>query len=152
MNNIDYQYILEFDKIISGTKIHNFNISKLYSKLKSLDNEKKELAYRLIDVKLYACFCWSIMFKEYSGLFKIAGNNDLLEITPEALYKINGLSYRISILSILIEKLLDLLDYTFNGSVTDYKKGKWQKKLYTISNHLTISEEKQISFRFQKYL
>ncbi|SDY07281.1 hypothetical protein SAMN05444411_1197 [Lutibacter oricola] len=140
---LDYKYLRKIGVRISGTKIHNFNISDLYSKLKDKDNEKNELAYRLIDVKLYLCFNWSIMFVQYTDAFKIVGNNDLLGVTPEAVNWINGLVYRISLLSIFIEKTLDFMEFVIKGKVKDHKRGKWEKRLELISTFIDISEEEQ---------
>ncbi len=140
---LDYKYILDIGIVISGTKVHDFDIIKLYQNLKYLDSEKNELAYRLIDVKMYLCFSWSIMFVEYEEAFKIVGHNELHEITPEAVNWINGLIYRISLLSILTEKTFDLIEYVINGKVKDHKKGKWEKKLEVISKYIEITEEEK---------
>lgn len=143
---LDFKYMLDLGIVIPGTKIHKFDIRELYLKLKHKDNLKNELAYRLIDVKFYQCFDWNIMFDQYKDTFKIIGNNDLLEITPEAMNWMNGVTYRISLLSILIEKSLDLIEFVYLGKIKDHKKGKWAKKLDVISNFIEISdfEKKQI--------
>ena len=140
---LDYKYILEIGMPIADTKVHEFDILKLYISKKDHDNENNELAYRLIDVKMYFCFHWSIMFIEYKDAFKIVGNNELNEITPEAVNWINGLTFRISHLSILIEKAFDLFEYVIKGSVIDHKKRKWEKRLEIISSFIEISEEEK---------
>jgi hypothetical protein len=140
---LDFKYILDIGQPIQSTQIHLFDIVRLYSKLKSADSEKFEIAYRLIDVKMYYCFLWSIMFYNYDGTFKIVGNNDLEELTPEAITHLSGLTNKICLMSILIEKTLDLIELVATGKCTDHKKGKWQKKISTINAYLTISPDDQ---------
>ncbi len=126
-----------------GAPCKEFSLVKMYERLHGKDNDKNELAIRLIELKLNYMFLYCNRIAGTQVTYQIVGNNDLEKLTPLALIGLNKISIRVYYLSILIEKTLDLADFVINGKSTDHKKGKWDNKLKDLSQFLNISEEEK---------
>lgn len=141
---IDYITMDAFGGVFNeGIPWRAFSLVKMYEKLQNKDNEKYELAIRLIDVKLNYIFLLCNRYTRVDMPYQIVGNNDLEKLTPPTLFGLNKISIRVYYISILVEKTLDLADFIKNGKSLDHRKGKWGKKLDDLSQFLNINEEEK---------
>lgn len=118
-----------------------FDLVKIYNKQKENDNNRNELAYRLIEVKLYYCFIVCLKFYLVPGPFRIVGKSEIWKMSPDALLALYSISIKISHLSILIEKTLDLIEIIAFQKCTDIKHDKWRKKIEAVKEFFIFSDE-----------
>lgn len=139
----DFKCAMDLGYALQGTCVQRFDITTIFLGVGGPGKGSRELAQRLIDVKLNFTFLWNVAHSWYQGAFTIPGNNNLEGVTPEAVSCLFGLSQKIYYLSLLTEKTLDLVEYITKGKCSDPKKGKWEKKLKILAVYLDISEADQ---------
>jgi len=138
-NKIDEYYLSCLDKgfvayfntkdRINTLPVPMIDIAEIYKKFsKKLKNiPLHQLTYKLVDVKLNFCYLKTTKEHFYRGATLIVGNNELKKLNPNTFSLLRENHYRIYLVSVLIEKLLDLLQIIFFDELDDPKKDKWGK-------------------------
>lgn len=107
----------------------------------------------LSDLKLLFYFIDNVTDYFYVGMAKIVGNSNYHEVGLNTLSMLQGNHYKVFLISVIYEKILDLLELINFDKISDQKNNKWGKKfkkLCQIENFslITITEhEKMIVFR-----
>ena len=65
----------------------------------------------------------------YRGTTLIVGNNEIDKLNPRTISLLRATHYRVYLLSVLAEQILDLLWLLLEGKPSNHKKGKWDKIL-----------------------
>ena len=111
--------------------LYEFDIERLFrihteGKMLS-SNMRSQLGNKLIDTKLVYCYLLTTGDLFLRGPTLIVGNNELDKLNPNTLSLLRGNHYRVYLISVLVENLLDLMQLVFLNEIHDHKKGKWEK-------------------------
>mgnify|MGYP001300193702 CR=1 FL=1 len=137
--------------------IPSFNILKIYQKnRKNLKNIKDyQLAYKLVDIKLHFSYFKTVGEQFYRGATLIVGNNNLEKLNPNTLSLLRGNHYRVYLISVLIEEILDLLEIILYDECTESesrKDDKWGRLLKKIKKKFALTEnEEKLLIDFKNY-
>lgn len=116
--------------------LYRFSISNLFESLRPQLSPSihKELADKLIDIKLHYSYLLTIDRIFYAGAFQIVGNNEIEKLNPMAISWLRGIHYRVYLISVIIEQILDLTWIISKGEVCNSKKDKWGKIIFQIQS------------------
>ena len=154
---VNYLDSMNWSFINKGLVTHpvvNFNIIKIYKRnSKNLKNLKKiNLVNKLIDIKLNLSYLETTNKYFYQGptLLVVNGNIQKLNFNTFSLLRENH--YKVYLISILIEEILDLLQIIFFDELKDYKKAKWDNLVEKIDKKFAFEDkEKQFIKDFKVY-
>lgn len=128
--------------------LYKFNISDVYKSIcenQTVPEDLKEsCANKLIDIKLMYCYLDTLLEHFYWGTTLIVGNNNLERLNPNTVSMLRQNHYKVYLISVTIENILDFFEMIFKKRICNYKRGKWQKVLEStmILNLIpTINEE-----------
>jgi hypothetical protein len=123
--------------------LYRFNIQSIYKSIRDGKLVPEELrekcAYKLIDIKLIFCYLLTAFQLFYKGTTLIVGNNEIAKLNPNTISLLRGNHYKVYLITIIIENILDFFELVFNKRVANYRKNKWEKILGDISERRTIS-------------
>ena len=129
---------LEDKSFLKEWPLYKFNISSIYRIICDNNLVFQELlnncADKLIDIKLIYCYLYTTIWHFYRGVTEIVGNNRLERLNPNTISLLRENHYKVYLISVVIENLLDLFQLIFSGSIIDYKKKKWEKILLYVKD------------------
>jgi len=145
------------DEYFENFPIKIFNIAKIaisISKMKHLSNESINRAFAILsDLKMLFYFLLNILDYFYVGAAMIVGNSNYQDAGLNTISFLQGNHYKVYLISIVYERILDFLELINFDKLSDAKKNKWGKKyakLSKVSGFDLISEaehEKMINFK-----
>jgi hypothetical protein len=113
--------------------LYKLNIASIYKSICDKQMVPEELrgqcADKLIDIKLMYCFLDTLLEHFYWGTTLIVGNNQLEKLNPNTISMLRGNHYKVYLLSVIIENMLDFFEMVFQKRIANYKKNKWEKIL-----------------------
>ena len=128
--------------------LYQFKILAIYKSIVENQVISEDLyqkcADKLIDIKLMYCYLDTLLEHFYWGTTLIVGENKLEKLNPNTISLLREDHYKVYLLSVIIENILDFFQIVFQQKIQDYKKGKWEKILEAtkeIKKFDTISEE-----------
>jgi hypothetical protein len=92
----------------------------------------EEIGCKLIDIKLAYCFRLIAQDRFYIGPALIVGNDEIEKLNPYTLSILQEDHYKVYLLSIMIEKSLDLMQLIHSGEAKDHKNDKWNKIIVSL--------------------
>lgn len=109
--------------------LYKFSIQRLHASLLSQTPESihSSVADKLIDIKLHFAYLLTIYDHFHRGATLIVGNNEIQKLNPNTISVLRGIHYRVYLLSVLFEQILDFLNLVIEGHVSKHQKGKWKK-------------------------
>ncbi|MFA6325193.1 MAG: hypothetical protein WCX46_03135 [Candidatus Paceibacterota bacterium] len=109
--------------------IIKFNIGTISKKIYEKINPKciEKIAYKLIDIKMVYVFLQIGENDLSRGPILIVGNNEVEKLNPNTLHLLQQVHYRVYLISVLTEMLLDLLQLIYSSKIEDHSKNKWNK-------------------------
>lgn len=145
-SKIDEYYISCLPPVFKGRKdlpFQAFNVLALYKKFYGnlVALEPYKLAYKLIDIKLNFCYLKTTHRYFYRGATLIVGNNEIEKLNPNTFSKLQENHYRVYLISILIEQILDLLQIIFFDELKDSKEDKWGELVKKIAPKFKFTAE-----------
>jgi len=145
------------DNYFEAFPIRKFNIvqilNAIYKKQNLSEESIKKASAILSDLKLLLFFLGNAIDYFYIGAAKIVGNSNYHDVSLNTLSLLQGNHYKVYIISVTYERILDFLELVNFDRLCDYKKDKWGKKYERLSqielfNVITPKQnEKMISFR-----
>lgn len=137
--------------------IRKFDIGNIQQGIKD-QHELSELSMGrasviLSDLKILFYFLGNVVDYFYVGVAEIVGNSEYDEVNLNTLSIMQGNHYSVYLISVVYERILDLLELVYFNSASDPKKNKWGKKyerLRNVEEFDLISKyqhEKMIEFR-----
>lgn len=130
------QYLQKDTKVLEQWPIFKFNIQSIYKAIIASDYIPKELydkcADKLIDIKLILSYLLTTTECFYRGPTLIVGNNEIEKLNPNTMSLLRENHYKVYLISVIIENILDLLQLVFDKQIKDYKKSKWEKVLMSV--------------------
>jgi hypothetical protein len=115
---------------LSEWPLYKFSIVRLHAAMSERFNDeslRSSIAEKLIDIKLHFAYLLTINVHFYRGATLIVGNNEIDKLNPRTISVLRATHYRVYLLSVLIEQILDLLSLLMDGKLSSHKKGKWNK-------------------------
>jgi hypothetical protein len=113
---------------LSEWPLYKFSIVRFHNALKaaSIDEQLfRIIGDKLIDIKLHFAYLLTVHEHFYKGATLIVGENEIEKLNPNTISLLRGVHYRVYLLSILIEQILDLLYLLLDGKSSSFKKNKW---------------------------
>jgi len=113
--------------------LYRFNIAAIYKSI--CDNQmvpddlKEKCADKLIDIKMMYCYLDTLMEHFYWGTTLIVGNNQLEKLNPNTVSMLRENHYKVYLLSVIIENILDFFWMVFQKRIANFKRAKWDKIL-----------------------
>jgi len=113
--------------------LFKFSICTIYKSI--CDNQvvpedlREKCADKLIDIKLMYCYMDTLMEHFDWGMTPIVGNNELEKLNPHTMSMLRQNHYKVYLLSVIIESILDFFEMVVQKRVAPYKRGKWRKIL-----------------------
>lgn len=154
---IEEYYFSNLPSIFKGRKdlpFQRFNVINIYKKFSTKLNviSKDQLAYKLIDIKLIFSYLKTTKELFYLGPTLIVGNDELEKLNPNTISLLRENHYRVYLISILIEQILDLLQIIYFDELEDFRKNKWNNLVKKISPKFNFtSSEKQMIVDFKSF-
>lgn len=137
--------------------IKRFNIVHIYNSIlkegKLSENSGRRISAILSDLKFLFYFLGNVTDYFYVGTAMVVGNSKYEEVGLNTLSILQGNHYRVYIISVTYERILDLLELVEFDNITDPKNDKWGKKFNKLcqqGKHKIISpeeHEKMIAFK-----
>ena len=135
--------------------IRKFCIYTLFKALKSKVDSAvhARLVDKLIDIKLHYSYLDTTHQHFYRGPTLIVGNNEIEKLNPNTIALLRENHYKVCLISLLTEQMLDLLELILTSKASDPKNNKWGKRISLIKTRtgdaiLTEAEGKKLlSFR-----
>ncbi len=129
-----HPYIVSMpDKLfLSEWPLYKFSIVRLHAALsKKLNDEQlaASVGEKLIDIKLHFAYLLTVSEHFHRGATLIVGNNEIERLNPNTISLLREIHYRVYLLSVLVEQILDLLWLSLEDKPYNHKKGKWNKIL-----------------------
>ena len=117
--------------------LYKFSIQRLHASIILQTPEKihSAVAEKLIDVKLHFAYLLTIYDHFLRGATLIVGNNEIEKLNPDTISALRGIHYRVYLLSVLFEQILDLLHIVIDKRTSNYKKQKWGKIIKLVQSH-----------------
>ena len=114
--------------------LYKFSIVRLHEALTKHTSGDfvSSIGDKLIDIKLHFAYLLTIQEHFYRGATLIVGNNEIEQLNPNTISLLRAVHYRVYLLSVLVEQLLDLVWLILDGNAANYKKGKWDKIIQRI--------------------
>jgi hypothetical protein len=109
--------------------LFKFSICRLHDALTKRTKAEvhRSIADKLIDIKLHFSYLLTVNEHFLRGATLIVGNDELDKLNPNTISLLRGTHYRVYLLSVLIEQILDLLWFVLEGKAANFNKGKWKK-------------------------
>jgi hypothetical protein len=113
--------------------LYKFNIAAIYKSI--CDNQmvpnglKEKCADKLIDIKMMYCHLDTLMEHFYWGITLIVGNNQLEKLNPNTMSLLRENHYKVYLLAVIIENILDFFWMVFQKEIANFKRAKWDKIL-----------------------
>ncbi|MDD5223145.1 MAG: hypothetical protein PHE84_04070 [bacterium] len=110
--------------------LYKFSIVRLHTALDTKLDDKQlsaSVGEKLIDIKLHFAYLLTVMQHFYRGVTEIVGNNEIEKLNPKTISLLREIHYRVYLLSVLIEQVLDLLWLVMERKPSNHKRGKWKK-------------------------
>lgn len=147
-SKIDEYYLSCLPPIFKERKdlpFQTINILSIYKKYLSQLKRIKgfQLAYKLIDIKLHLSYLKTTTSYFYRGTTLIVGDNNLEKLNPNTISLLRENHYRVFLISILIEEILDLLQIIFFDELGDFKRNKWEKLVEKINVKFKFEEKEE---------
>ncbi len=128
----NFQY-LQDKSFPQESPLHRFNIQSIYKSIRDGKLVPEELtekcAYKLIDIKLVFCYLLTAFQLFYRGTTLIVGNNEITKLNPNTISLLRADHYKVYLITIVIENILDFFELVFNKRVVSYRKNKWKRIL-----------------------
>ncbi len=140
--------------------LYRFNIAAIYESI--CDNQMvpdtlmQKCADKLIDIKLMYCYLDTLQEHFYLGPTLIVGNNELEKLNPNTISMLREDHYKVFLLSVIFENILDLFFMVFKKQIANFKRSKW-RKILEITMEMNVmpsfnEENKQVLLNFnEKY-
>ncbi len=113
--------------------LYKFNIQSIYQSIQDNKRVPQDLIAscvdKLIDIKLVFCYLNTTTEYFYRGPTLIVGNNEIEKLNPDTISLLRENHYKVYLISIMVENILDFFVIVFRNRIADYKRGKWKKIL-----------------------
>jgi len=134
---------LEDKSFLQEWPLYKFNIQSIYRSIQDSklvpENLIEKCADKLIDIKLMFCYLNTTTEYFYRGPTLIVGNNKLEKLNPNTISLLRENHYKVYLISVIVENILDFFELVFHGRVANYKKGKWSKILADVLKRRVIA-------------
>jgi len=111
--------------------IFKFDLVSLYKNISNYDSfttyELNQISDKLIDIYIIYCYLMTTTFLFYLGPTLIVGSGKIQKLNPNTISLLRENHYKVYLISVLTENLLDFLHLIFLHKIGDYKKNKWGK-------------------------
>lgn len=128
-----------FKKYFSEWPYAKFCIANLYRAMSKCCDASlhHKIGDKLIDIKLHYTYLHSVTEIFLHGITEIVGAGNYEKLNPRTISLLRGNQYKVFLISIVTEQLLDLLEVVLDGKSTDPKKGKWKRRIELIEAKTT---------------
>jgi hypothetical protein len=109
--------------------LYKFSITTLSAALehRTAIDIHRQIRDKLIDIKLHYAYLATIDEHFYRGATLIVGNGELEKLNPRTISLLRAVHYKVYLLSVLIEEILDLLWLVVDGKASNFQRRKWDK-------------------------
>jgi hypothetical protein len=120
--------------------LQRFSICRLYEAVAGhlSPDVARKVADKLVDVKLHFAYQLTVNEHFYRGATLIVGNNELENLNPNTISLLRAIHYRVYLLTVLIEQVLNLLWLMAHGEMATFRKNKWAKIIQSV--HLRTAQ------------
>ena len=116
-------------------KIDIVTLYKNITKYNTYNTENlNKITYKLIDSYIHYCYLITAFYYFYIGPAVIVGSGNFQKFNPNSISLLRGNHYKVFLISVLTENLLDFLHLTLFHKIKDYNKNKWGKIIDRIQN------------------
>ena len=125
--------------------LYRFSIAPFYEGVWTTHGPERAslIADKLIDIKLNYAYLLTLFEHFHRGTTLIVGNNELEKLNPNTFSLLRQIHYRVYLLSVLGEQVLDLLFALQTGDFANFKKNKWPsiiQRVQTATGNEIITE------------
>lgn len=124
-------HVLE-EEYFKNFPIKRFDIARILKFISKMENLSEESLNRasaiLSDLKVLFYFLTSVIDYFYVGTAIIVGNSNYQDVGLNTLSLLQGNHYRVYLVTIIYERILDLLELINFNKLSDCKRNKWGKK------------------------